>query len=1137
MKPKLKTFLLSILCLGLIFGSLFIFKKAPSIASYSYYESLKISQDSLNGNTVWGGGETLDSVIATGGLDGQTAFFSATNHSPGGLNPSGTLSLDGIPYQLSWTGASDYAGNDTIRLYSNHKTATITLDTVGAYEKLYLLGTASGPSESDYANIAVVVHYTDGTSDEVNYQLYDRRNSALTQGIYKWADLISKSLVDGQDYEGSTIDAPYLQSATINVDSKKLISSIDLSLTDLNGEPASSVMYCGIYAITGMVNVATPSPVEYVYSSNIAETTADIEWRTTKGATSYRLDVASDAGFKNILPGYNNLYTQDTIVTVTGLNGGTTYYVRVRAENAEGQSTSSSSISFVTDPETISPTISIVANPGLIQIQDNVTIIGEDASGIKQIDESLDGGTTWEKYSDSGRVNRLITDNGTYCYRAIDNYDNTSETACVTYSNLDTAKPVISINANGYPEGEWTNAPVTLSIESLTSNVGQTKYFYSEDGENWLTYDSALIINEQTGPYGKEYYFKAVSQAGIESDIETIVVRRDITAPFGEISSSDNGWNQFLNTITFGLFFNETTNFDIIASDDLSGVNHTEYLITSEAFDSKEAAISAEGWDTVSGPVAINPEGDFILYFKLIDNAGNISIINTDGIVLDTTKALVRGYVDADHTFTLEDGRTYYLIRKLLITDNRELSSITVNGENVALQSDNIIDLSPNQTYTIIVTDKAGNTTNLTIHTSSLADLDLNITSDNFKTSDQVNILAAKAELLKIKNSEGSHATEEEQQTISELVESYDNLLEQINGIEAEIDNEANRWVNTPDIDHITSADYESIQSLINDTQTALNEHSSHLTIEETNILLVQKRELEDKVRRLATIENDLEALDIVNYTDIDIIKTEDRTELEDLKNIAKALIAGSNLTTDERNDVETELEYIRDLIARVDEALSAKNTSSINSVNAIIPIGYTVSDRDNLVAAKADLEVAIEEYSKNYTDAEKQELNARLIAINSAIDDVDNQILEEIRRTTFPTISVTANTQGWIPMDIAGVSATDDYGINKLEYSTDGGQTWNYITDYDSGTIEIIKNGTYIFRATNDFSNTATKTIEYHNIDPVTPVIFVNTHGYVSGSWTNHPVILSAENIASNSSPVSIYYRAVSTVDGENDY
>ena len=1136
LRPKLKIFLLSTLCLGLIVGSLFIFRKSPSVASYSYHESLKIASSSLNGNSIWGGGETFETIVSAGGLDDWAAFYSATNKSSGGLPASGSLSIDGVPYQLGWTGASDYTGNDTIRLYSGHESATITLDTIGAYEKLYVLGTAGGPGEGNYANFAVRVHYTDGTSDETNYRLYDWYDSTAVSGVYKWPNL-ARRVIQGTtsgygnnntttyNYEGSTSGAPYLQSATISVNSKKLVFSIDLVLTGLNGKSSTDGIFCGIYAITGMVNVSAPNPVEVIYVDAVSETTADIRWEAVARATSYRLDIALDPDFKNILPDYNNLAVQDTSLTATGLSGNTTYYTRVRAENSEGQSISSDVVSFTTDPETIPPTISVIANPGLIQIKDDAVIIGVDASGVKEIDESLDGGATWTKLADGDRAEREITENGTYCYRAIDNFDNISEKTCITYSNLDTAKPVIRVNTNGYLEGSWTNSLVTLTIESLTINVGTTSYYYSEDGVNWQPYANGVVVAEETSADGKTYYFKAVSQAGVESDVVSATVLRDTTAPTGEIQSSDNGWNQFLNTITFGLFFNETKNFFIETSDDLSGVASVEYLTANTTFDSKESALAATGWQTYNDAVALNPEGDFVLYFKVTDNAGNVSVVNTDGIVLDATDALIEGYVDADHTYPLEDGKTYYLAQKLIVTDNRALDSITVNGNPVAV-ANNIISLSPNQTYAIEARDKAGNLTSLTIHTGSLGDYTLDLNNDNFKTSDDSRLETAKEKLEEIKAAEGDHATEAELDTLDDLIARYDDLRQQIADLEAEIKDEADRGAAVPDIDRLTSDDRENIEQILVDINATLDEDGIHLTIEENNNLLIEKRELEDKLRRLDEVDEQLAELAIVNQTNTDIIKTSDESELEDLKQTAESLLDSNNLTEGEREQVEEELAKINDLLDRIDEAVAAENTSDIHDVDDIIPIGYTIDDKTDLEEAKDDLETALADYGNNYTDEERESLQEKLDDIIRALDDIESQIWDEIVRTTFPTLTVTSETTKWLAMDVAGVSASDDYSVASIEVSRDGGETWTLITNLESGTYDVEQNGTYIFRATNEFGNTKEETVVYHNIDPVKPVVEVNPHGYRLGTWTNQPVTLSASNIAANISPVALYYR-----------
>lgn len=1133
LKPKLKIFLLSVLCLGLIFSSLFILKKTPSVASYSYYEPLGISKGSLNGNTIWGGSEAFEAITSFGGLDGTIAFYSATNKTSGGLDPSGTLSLDNIPYQLSWTGASDYAGNDAVKLYHGHESATITFDTTGAYSKLYILSATSISAEEGQATLGVITYYTDGSSSQTSYQLYDLRNHMSALGTYRWPGIASRLIAPEQAYDGSTTGAPYLQSTVIDIEAGKLISSIDLSLTDQGDESTIT----GVYAITGMVNVAAPSPVESVYIDEITETSAGISWQTTTGATSYRLDLATDAQFKHILPGYNNLYVQDTTVAITGLTGDTTHYVRIRAENAEGQSINSNVVNFTTDPETTPPTISIVANPGLIQVQDEAVIIGTDASGVSSIEESLDNGTTWNRLTDGDRAERTITENGTYCYRAIDDYDNISEISCVTYANLDTAKPVISINSNGYKEGEWTNGPITLSVETLTTNVGQTRYYYSEDSMNWKTFDGVMIFNDETDENGKTYYFKAISQANKESDIVSLTVRRDTTAPNGEIASSNNGWNQFLNTITFGLFFHETKNFNVTASDDLSGIDHIEYLISDRAFDSKETAISVEGWSATTGLVTVDPEKDFVLYYKIVDKAGNISVINTDGIILDTTSASIRGYVDADHTYRLQDGETYYLIRKLLIEDNRALASISINGQVVLVQSNEIIDLAPNQTYSIIATDKAGNIANLTIKTSSLDDLNLHVTSDNYKTGDRAALSAARAELLQIKDTESDYATIDEQKAVADLIKAYDELLQQISDLDSKLADQTDQFASIPGIDYVTSSDREGLQALIDNIEAIFDPDSLHLSIAETNDLLAQRRELGNRLLRLDTVAADLDSLDVISHIDIDTVKTEDKTELTALKTTAKTLLAGSNLTEEERTLVERKLDTIRRLLARIDEAIAAKDTVAIRSASSIVSAEYTVDDKTTLLSAKTDLESAIRRYSDSYSTAEKQLLNDQLVAVDLAINDIDNRTWEETRRTTFPTISTTNETDGWTAIDTVGVSATDEYGIDKLEISDNGGQTWELISTYDSSIVDITENGTYLFRATNEFGNTTTKTVTYNNVDSTVPVISVNTHGYVPDSWTNRPVVISAVSSADNVSPVTLYYREVLATDEEGDW
>ena len=62
-------------------------------------------------------------------------------------------------------------------------------------------------------------------------------------------------------------------------------------------------------------------------------------WSAALGATTYLLDVSTDAGFATFEPGYNGLNVGNvTSAAVTGLSPGGTYYYRVRAQNPGGTS-------------------------------------------------------------------------------------------------------------------------------------------------------------------------------------------------------------------------------------------------------------------------------------------------------------------------------------------------------------------------------------------------------------------------------------------------------------------------------------------------------------------------------------------------------------------------------------------------------------------------------------------------------------------------------------------------------------------------------------------------------------------------------------------------------------------------------
>lgn len=179
---------------------------------------------------------------------------------------------------------------------------------------------------------------------------------------------------------------------------------------------------------------------------------------------------------------------------------------------------------------------------------------------------------------------------------------------------------------------------------------------------------------------------------------------KDITAPIGEISVGTNKWNTFLNTITFGLFFKDTQSVTITASD-YSGEDVTiEYLLSDKELTVDQ--LNSATFNAYNNAFSINPDNKYVIYAKLTDHAGNVTYISSEGIVLDATIPVITG---------VENDKTYCEAQTVTVTEEY-IESVKVNGTAVTLDANNQFILNPAEgTQTIVVTDKAGNETSVTV--------------------------------------------------------------------------------------------------------------------------------------------------------------------------------------------------------------------------------------------------------------------------------------------------------------------------------------------------------------------------------------------------------------------------------------
>ena len=268
----------------------------------------------------------------------------------------------------------------------------------------------------------------------------------------------------------------------------------------------------------------------------------------------------------------------------------------------------------------------------------------------------------------------------------------------------------------GYTFIGWdTEIPTTMPAENMTITAkwkvnSYTITFDTAGGSEIapITQDYGTQIAAPADPTRKGYTFigwdKAIP-ATMPAENMTITAQwKDSEKPTGEIKISENSWKAFLNNITFGLFFKDTQTVTINAADNSGESVTVEYLLSNKELTKTE--LDGMAFTAYTAPFGIDPDNEYIIYVRLTDKAGNTDYICSDGIVLDGTSPVIKG---------IENGKTYCEAQTVTI-DEKYIDTVIVNETKVTLDENNSFVLSPaDGEQKIIVTDKAGNTAEMTV--------------------------------------------------------------------------------------------------------------------------------------------------------------------------------------------------------------------------------------------------------------------------------------------------------------------------------------------------------------------------------------------------------------------------------------
>ena len=311
-------------------------------------------------------------------------------------------------------------------------------------------------------------------------------------------------------------------------------------------------------------------------------------------------------------------------------------------------------------------------------------------------------------------------------YQPGENGDGNAVTDIKFYNDILTLRGKL-FTRTGYTQVGWATVDGGEKVygfeDIYTKNEALTLYPVWNTNKYTITFDTAG--GSEIAPITQDYGTQIASPAdptregyafmGWDTEIpttmpaENITLKakwKDIEKPTGEIIIGTNKWREFLNKLTLGLFFKDTQTVTINAFDN-SGTVFVSYLVTNR--DLSEEELGSLVYRAYDEPFLIEPNGEYIVYVMLVDESMNITYLRSDRITLDNVQPVIGG---------IENGKTYCEAQTVTI-DEKHIDTVTVNGTAVALNENGSFTLSPaDGEQKIIVTDKAGNTAEMTVTVS-----------------------------------------------------------------------------------------------------------------------------------------------------------------------------------------------------------------------------------------------------------------------------------------------------------------------------------------------------------------------------------------------------------------------------------
>lgn len=557
-------------------------------------------------------------------------------------------------------GLYNYSLNDEVGVFTNlsdGRIENVFISNVLLYGKNSVGGLASTAANENISNVMVSGNVIGITSDDKKVKLNDISKSSLDEVV-----VISKDALMTEDLTKATLSGICNNNFSINGNEVDCIENSfnyelsgneeelvidaleDLSLTDIYiASSLNEVVVGGIVGNASSLTMENTINKANVYSSNLGTgliATSDGNNIITNSYNMGDVTASISAGIIGKSEStsslkISNVYNKGVINgdDKAGIINNISSVSNVKISNTLNFDSNSSMFGSITNSSVeVSNCYNANSNIALAGRENIVGDINTITSEVMNSD-FMKNDLAYKEYLD--REDALVNKENVWTY-------NDEGLPILYMESLNDITLRITIGSNSWDDLRSEVKTINLSstqsfaidMVSSVQNVKE-KYYYISDRvltneeilgiTDWTLYDNIGTLSQE-GKY--VIYAKYVDFDDNVGYLNSDMLVIDMTKGNVLIKNDKNSWNS-LNDNPGYVFVNSVSNFEIEASDNLSGIKSIEYFVAS----SNVTDINSIDWVTYEKWVSINEEGKYIIYVKVVDNALNETIINTDYIV------------------------------------------------------------------------------------------------------------------------------------------------------------------------------------------------------------------------------------------------------------------------------------------------------------------------------------------------------------------------------------------------------------------------------------------------------------------------------------------------------------------------